>query len=381
MAEIRVQLNREVLQWAIERSGKDLRSKFKQLDRWLTGEAQPTLRQLEAFAKAANVPFGYLFLKRPPEERLPIPHFRTLPQPPGRGPSPDLLETVYTMQQRQAWMRDYLIEEGHEPLPFVGSSSIHDDPRTVAQRIREQLGIGPQWASTHQTWTEALRALREKAEKIGILVVTSSIVGNNPHRKLDVGEFRGFVLVDEYAPLIFINSSDSKAAQMFTLAHELAHLWLGSSAVFDLRNLQPAADETEQACNRIAAEFLVPEEELRRFWNENRYRVEGFQPFAHHFKVSEIVIARRALDLNLISREEFLVFYEEHQSKERTTIGGREGGNFYAMQILRLGRRFAEAVVRATLEGRLLYRDAYRLTGLHGKTFEQFAKYLMGGRV
>jgi Zn-dependent peptidase ImmA (M78 family) len=369
MAGIRVQPNPAVLTWAVKRSKMNLRSKFKQLDRWLTGKEKPTLRQLEEFAKTANVPFGY------------IPHFRTLTQQPEERPSPDLLETIYTMQRRQAWMRDYLIEQGHEPLPFVGSSSTRDDPHTVAQRIRKQLGIGPQWATSHQRWTDALQALRDKAEEVGILIVISSIVGNNTRRKLDVGEFRGFVLVDEYAPLIFINGADGKAAQMFTLAHELAHIWLGSSAAFDLQDLLPAANEVEQACNRIAAEFLVPEEELQRTWNESRYPAEGFQPFAHQFKVSEIVIARRALDLNLISREEFFAFYEKYRRGERATIGRQEGGNFYAMQTLRLGRRFAETVVHAVREGRLLYRDAYRLTGLHGRTFEQLAQHLTGGGV
>ncbi|RCK72535.1 MAG: HigA protein (antitoxin to HigB) [Anaerolineae bacterium] len=381
MASIKVQPNVEVLSWAINRSKVDLRSKFKQLDRWLKGEAQPTLSQLEELAKATSVPFGYFFLTQLPEEHLPIPHFRTLTQQPKETPSPEMLDTIYIMRQRQEWMRDYLLEQGHEPLPFVRSISMRDDPCTIAQRIREQLGIDSQWAATHQTWINALQALREKTEDVGILVVTNSIVGNNPYRKLDVDEFRGFVLVDEFAPLVFINGADGKAAQMFTLAHELAHIWLGTSAAFDLRNLLPAADEIEQACNRIAAEFLVPEEDLRRFWNESIYQREGFQPFARQFKVSEIVVARRALDLNLISREVFFAFYKEYQSRERSTIGGKGGGNFYSMQTLRLGRLFAWTVVSAVREGRLLYRDAYRLTGLYGKTFEQFAEHLTGGRV
>ena len=124
-----------------------------------------------------------------------------------------------------------------------------------------------------------------------------------------MSEFPGFVLVDEYAPLVFLNGADGKAAQMFTLAHELAHVWLGSSAVFDLRELQPAADEVEQACNRVAAEFLVPGDEMREVWSSVRYESERFQQIARRFKVSELVAARRALDLRLITRNEFLEFY------------------------------------------------------------------------
>ncbi|GIV50096.1 MAG: hypothetical protein KatS3mg038_0617 [Candidatus Kapaibacterium sp.] len=133
---------------------------------------------------------------------------------------------------------------------------------------------------------------REKAEAAGILVVTSGVVGNNTQRKLSVEEFRGFVLVDEYAPLVFINSADGKAAQMFTLAHELAHVWVGESAAFDLRNLQPATNKLEQTCNRIAAEFLVPENSLRAFWSKAQQDPRPFQAIARHFKVSEIVAAR-----------------------------------------------------------------------------------------
>lgn len=380
MASVRVKIEPKVLEWAVERAGVDLRNRFPRLDDWLSGAAQPTLRQLEDFARAASVPFGYLFLPEPPEESLPIPHFRTLTDRQAERPSPDLLETIHLMQRRQGWMREYLIEQGHEPLPFVGLAGVRDNPRQVAQRIRETLVLSDAWASNRRTWTDALRGLQERAEDAGILVVTSSIVGNNTRRKLDVEEFRGFVLVDEYAPLVFLNGADGKAAQMFTLAHELAHVWLGSSASFDLRDLQPAPDKTEEACNRIAAEFLVPADSLQSFWRAIWRQPDRFQAIARQFKVSEIVAARRALDLELISRDEFFTFYEEYQRRERTQGRGGEGGDFYATQRLRLGRRFGEAVVRAVREGRLLYSEAYRLTGLYGRTFDSFAESVLRER-
>nr|BAL56841.1 hypothetical conserved protein [uncultured Acetothermia bacterium] len=246
--------------------------------------------------------------------------------------------------------------------------------------MREVLGLNAEWVANQRTWTDALRALQERAEAVGIFVVTSSVVGNNTRRKLSVEEFRGFVLVDEYAPLVFINGADGKAAQMFTLAHELAHVWLGKSAAFDLRNLQPASDKLEQTCNRIAAEFLVPEDSLRDFWPEARQQPDPFQAIARRFKVSEIVAARRALDLRLITRDDFFAFYEDYQRREReASASGEEGGNFYATQTMRLGRRFAQTVIQAVREGALLYHEAYRLTGLYGRTFERFEKHLRGG--
>ena len=286
----RVPVSRPVLRWALERSGRDpasLRKKLPSLPEWLEGQSQPTLRQLEAFARATSTPLGYLFLAQPPDERLPIPHFRTVRDRHPRRPSPDLLDTVQTMQRRQAWMREHLIDEGNEPLPFVRSATLREEPRSLAEKIRHTLGLEEKWAAQEATWTDALRKLRERIEAALILVVVNGIVGNNTHRKLNPEEFRGFVLVDEYAPLVFVNGTDSKAAQMFTLAHELAHLWFGSSAAFDLRELQPADDETERMCNRTAAEFLVPEQELRESWDAARRDPNRYQALARRFKVSE----------------------------------------------------------------------------------------------
>ncbi|BCW92317.1 MAG: DNA-binding protein [Thermoanaerobaculum sp.] len=373
----RVEVNPRLLRWAVDRSGRAaaVEHKFPKLRQWLEGASAPTLRQLEAFARETATPFGYLFLKEPPEEALPIPHFRTVRDQLPRRPSPDLLETVYTLQRRQAWLREYLENRGEEPLAFVRSASKRESPTAVAARMREVLGLQPDWARSHPTWTQALADLRDRMEDIGITVVVSGIVGNNTRRKLDPAEFRGFVLVDEYAPFVFVNGADGKAAQMFTLAHELAHVWLGSSAAFDLRDLQPALDEIEEACNRIAAEFLVAEAEFRQAWPSARGEAEPFQALARRFKVSELVVARRALDLGLVSRDQFYEFYEAYSADERRRAARRaEGGNFYATQSLRLGRRFAEAIVRATKEGIVSYGEAYRLTGLYGHAFELCAR-------
>lgn len=380
---MRVSVSAAVLRWALERSGKQavLEKKFPKLSQWLAGKAEPTLRQLEEFARATSVPFGYLFLPEPPEEHLPIPFFRTLRDDSMLQPSPNFLELVQTMEYRQAWMRDYLIEEGYEPLEFVGSARKVDAPEYVAEQIRSTLGLKKNWAEEQSTWTAALRELQEKMEETGILVVVSSVVGNNTHRKLNPEEFRGFVLIDRYVPLVFINGADSKAAQMFTLAHELAHVWLGQSAAFDLRELQPASNEIEQVCNQIAAEFLVPTRELKQFWLSIVDEHDRFEVVARKFKVSRIVAARRALDLGLITKEEFLEFYREYQRKEWKAARYYKGGDFYALQTMRIGRRFAEAVIRAVREGKLLYKEAYRLTGLYGRTFERFAEHILTGGV
>ena len=381
----RVAINEGVLRWAIDRSGLTqdrLQTKFPKIGQWVAGESHPTRRQLESLAKATLTPFGFFFLSEPPKVRLPIPHFRTLGDKTPGSPSPDLIDTIQLMQQRQEWMREFLIEEGQEPLLIAWSAQPDAPPESVADHIRHALRLNEGWAAQQRTWEDALSVLRQAMEDAGIIVIVNGVVGNNTHRKLNPSEFRGFVLVDKFAPLLFVNGADAKAAQMFTLAHELAHVFFGSSAAFDLREMQPADDPVEQACNRLAAEFLVPERELRQVWPSFKTNLEPFQTIAHQFKVSTLVAARRALDLQLIKREAFSEFYHAYKQDERLKAARRTGGgDFYANQNLRIGRRFASAVARAAIEGKLLYSEAYRLTGLYGSTYDSYVKYLkIGGR-
>ncbi len=374
----RIALSKAVLEWALRRRGltiAKLRPKFPKIQEWVEGSSNPTLKQVETLAKLTNTPFGYFFLDTPPAETLPIPHFRTQDDKRPHGPSLELLDTIQQMQQRQDWLREYLVKHGEEPVGFVGKSSTNSSPTEIAARIRQSLKLETNWAAKHRNWSEALQALREAMEDAGILVFVNGIVGNNTHRKLAVEEFRGFVLVDTYAPLVFINGADGKAAQMFTLAHELAHVFLGSSAAFDLRDMQAASDPIEQACNKVAAEFLVPERDLRAFWPSVKGNPEPFQAVARNFKVSAIVAARRGLDIGLITRDEFYDFYKAYLNDEdRAKARASSGGDFYASQNLRVGRRFGETVARAVREGTLLYSEAYRLTGLHGASFKKFAE-------
>ena len=362
----------ELIRWAIERSGlaqAELVKKFPHLEDWIAREREPTVRQLESFAKTTMTPFGFLLLDTPPSERISIPDFRTVGDTPIDRPSPNLIETIQTMQRRQAWMRDVLVEEGQDAYHYVGSGQKTQNFKSLAQKIRQILELDADWAEPLATWEEALRILRNSIERIGILVFSSSVVGLNNHRPLNPEEFRGFVLTDLYAPLIFVNSADSKSAQMFTLAHELVHVWLGRDALFNLVNMMPSNDETEQFCNRVAAEFLIPGYKLTERWDEAKATAQPFQTIAKWFKVSPVVAARRALDLRLITKPEFFQFYEKDKNdwRHRKTEQRRKGGgDFYRNQDVRLGRRFANAVVRAAREGRIMYRDAYRLTDCPG---------------
>jgi Zn-dependent peptidase ImmA (M78 family) len=384
MAET-VPIKPDLIRWALDRSGLPLavlQAAFPKLEGWLEGEEHPTYKQLEQFAHKTMTPLGYLYLDEPPDERLGIPDFRTIGDAPMKRPSPNLLETIQVMKRRQTWMRDYLIEEGQPPLDFVGGSKQTRNVISLAARIREKLGLDPDWAEVHATWEAALGTFRKAAERIGILVSSSAVVGLNNHRPLDPQEFRGFVLCDEYAPLVFVNGADSKSARMFTLAHELAHVWLGKDGLFNLIKMMPHQDETERLCNQVAAELLVPAHKLSERWEEASVTVKPFHTVARWFKVSPVVAARRALDLQLISKAQFFAFYEEDQKEwgrkkaDQKKKEKKGSPNFYDVQDVRLGKRFAYAIICAVRSDRLPFREAYQLTDLKGETFDRYANLL-----
>jgi len=361
---VKVEVKKEILLWAWFRAGCD-EGIFSQIENWLSGQKKPTIKQLADFSRKVHLPFGYFFLDEPLEERVPIPYFRTE----GKDKiSLNVRDTIKLLQNRQEWLREYLKKSEYKPLNFVGKFRDTNDHKKIVEDIRKTLELPENWASEFKSWRETLEGLCSRIEELDILVVFNSIVGNNPHRHIEVEECRGFILVDEYAPFMFINNKDAKSAQLFTIVHELAHIWIAQSAGFDLRNLLPADDPKEKFCDKVTAEFLVPEKLFNKKWNE----FKDFEKLSKFFKVSQIVIARRALDLGKITKSEFFDFYNLYREQEYAQRKQTGGSSFYSTQKKRLSLRFVKFVYQAVKEGKLLYRDAYDLTGLKGKSYQKF---------
>jgi Zn-dependent peptidase ImmA (M78 family) len=225
------------------------------LTEWMSGEKEPTIKQLEAFAKSVNVPFGYLFLEKTPKEEVPFPMFR-------------------------------------------------------------------------------------------------GEAGRSDHFDLNVYDT--------------VNSGDAPTAQLFTLVHETVHLMLGISAGHAEADTL-CHDANEKYCDMVAAEFLVPAAELRSVWNGD------IKDTARKFRVSELVVARRAHDMGLLTNDEYNAFWMEYRKrplKKKERESG--GGNFYRTSVKRVGRLFAIHVKNAVADRQLSYLDAYRLTGLYGNTYTHF---------
>ncbi len=365
-----IDINVDMITWAIARAGYDLHeflTSSPKIKDWIEEEKTPTVKQLEKFSRKVHIPFGYLLLKKPPIEKLPIPFFRT--NNTDEPVSLNVYDTILLMQKRQLWLREYLKDSGFDSHNYVGKYHVDSNPIEIVADIRKTLGLKTDWARSYATWGKSLDFLSQKVEEIGIILTFNSVVGNNTTRPIAVDECRGFVLVDKISPFMFINTADGKAAQMFTIVHELAHIWTGQSAGFDFRKLQPANEPIEILCDKVAAEFLVPEDEFIYEWNKE----PDFKRIARIFKVSPIVIARRALDIGKISKPEFFAFYNDYINKfyiKKDQQSG--GGDFYATAKKRISLSFAGHVNHAVKTNKLLYREANSLTGLKGDTYQNF---------
>ncbi len=378
---MKVTVQPRVLEWARQRAAltegelaKKLGAKEEQIEQW-EDDGTLTYKRIEKLAKATRVPFGYLFLSEPPKEKLPVTDFRTVGSNGENEPSPELLDVIYDAMRKQNWYRDHLLEMEADPLPFIGSTTLKTSPLQLALKIRKKFRLATSLRSTAKNWEEALNFMFRHCEEEGVLVLRSGVASGNPHRPLEISEFRGFALSDPYAPLIFINSKDAPAAQMFTLIHELVHLWLGVSGVSNLEKTYAQNQKIEQFCNQTAAEILVPLSELKEVVQEVGTETSTLRK---HFKVSLLVIFRRLKDLGVLSEAEFKKRYkaevDEFQKKRSKQKGG---GDYYATQKVRVSPSFARALIGSTLEGKTPYREAFGLLGVKKtETFKKFASEL-----
>ena len=362
----RPQVKPELFRWARERAGFEpaqLSRRFPSLARWERGQRVASLKSIERFARAVYVPVELLFLAQPPVERLSIPDRRGSDNERLGRPSPDLLETIDVCQKRQAWYRE-LVRAGVEAPPnLAGALKMRADIVAAAAGIREALGLTLETQRKPPTWIDALRRLSERIEALGILVMCSSVVLNNNRRRLRPEEFRGFTLADPLAPLLFVNAAETKAGQMFTLAHQLAHAWLGQSGVCDAQVGVVSGERGEDWCDQVAAEILVPLEAFRAEARQEVERRDEVIRLTRRFKVSPVVVLRRMHDAGALAAEDLSREVQEETDRLRAMPKGR-GGNFYLSLGVRVSKRFARALVASEADGRASSADALRLLGL-----------------
>lgn len=378
-------VNPDILRWARERSylGVEMLAhkigiRVDKILAWEMGEALPTFKQAQKLAHTVHIPFGYLFLPIPPVETIPIPDLRTIGDFTLGKASPEFRDLIGDVMRKRDWFVEYLRKQESDPILFIGKFNLGTPYKEVASDISKTLGIDVQLRQRSGNWEDFLRTIIAQAEKCGIWIMRSGIVGSNTHRPLLVDEFRGFAISEKLAPLVFINGKDAKAAQIFTYAHELAHLWLGESGISNISlgvEDSHVSNKVEKFCNQVAVELLVPESQFLENWDLIQDIEENSDRLARYFRVSTVVIARRALNLNLIDWAGYWNFYESQRDKwTRAREDSEGGGDFYRTLKTRNGVRFSRAVLSSAYEGKLLFREAAALLGTSVGNLDHYAK-------
>ncbi len=375
---VRVPVKPHLLDWALDRiaNPEDVFESIPQLSKWLAGDLLPTMNQLTQFASKTKTPFGYLLLDEPPSIKLPIKDFRDGFNRRGvSGPSPDLLAVVNQSIRRQDWYRDYALDNGADSLGFVGIAQ-NMQPDEAATQMRATLNF--EIDDRRGSWSDQRRHLLQAFEESGGLTVATSMVENNNRRMLDPDEFRGFSLVDPIAPLVFVNTAQTMNGQIFTLAHEFAHIWKGIGGV-SLESIQDTPQSSiEKWCNRVASEFLVPAIDLRSRVEQlaDKNLEEKLDALAKVYRCGTLVILMALNRIGILESKDFDAVYSREVERLKELAGknkGKPGGTYWANQPHRIGRRLSRALVNDAAEGRTGFSEIISLSSL--KSASNFDKY------
>ena len=382
-----------VLQWARESArmteeiaASKVSVSVEKLKQWEEGKDQPTIHQAQLLAKAYKRPFALFFLPEIPRDFQPLQDFRST--------GSKLLTTssifiIREVQQKQAWISDINKENNEDKLSFVGRFSMNDDPAIVARDILNMLGINPLYYRTGNPIKEWINA----AEANGIFVSRTSFI--NSHLTLDSDELQGFAISDPYAPFVFVNSDDWNAPQLFTLVHELAHIWIAETGISndvepEIRNNQKH-HPVELFCNEVAANALMPAEFLDGLDATTYSNAKVLFKTARLLGVSSFALLVRSFNLSKISDShyhrlkqeadaEFAAFLlREAEKKIKQKDKEAPGGpSYYLLQLNRNGRLFTQTVIDSFKGGFIEPTMASQLLNVQVNKFSKLEAQLFG---
>ncbi len=378
--QVKVNISNEIIDWLMANVQIDSlpNNVSSNLKLWRAGKKTPTFNQIENASKATGVPFGYFFLQTPPTENLSLVDYRTVDSAALENPSRNLVEIIHNMELVQEWAREHLISESNSAISFVGALKRQENVQMFADSVRKILRISDGWFSKSQTTEEYFRLMRSVISNSGVIVMMSGIVGNNTRRPLDINEFRAFTLIDEFAPLIFINSNDSVNGRLFSLLHEFAHICIGENSLFNDRyGTEKKIKKTEVICNAVAAEIIAPQALFIKKWETEYHGAEAecrIQALAKFFRCGITVIARKALDNKFIDNLLYEKIAKDAAEQYNARRKKHKGGDYYRTAVSRIDKRFFEMLLESVKEGKTLYSDAFRLTNTNRRTFAEIAK-------
>lgn len=383
-----------VLKWARESArmtvetaaAKIPKLTVEKLNEWEDGTSQPTIRQAQILAKAYKRPFALFFLPEVPRDFQPLQDFR-------KSGSKELTTSsifiIREIQQKQAWISDVYSENYEEKLPFVGRFSLNSNPKDVANDILVTLGINPAKYKTDNPIREWINA----AESNGIFVSRTSFIHSK--MKLDSEELQGFAIADHFAPFVFVNSDDWNAPQLFTLVHELAHIWIAATGISN--EIEPEIANRDKFnlielfCNEVAANALIPSEIILGIDRSIFKNSQDIFKTAKNLGVSSFAFLVRALNLQLVSNSEYKVLkgqaeidYQaflrrEAEKKAALKLKQKEkpgGPNPYLLRLNKNSRLFTQVVLDALRSGFVQPTQASFLLGTPSNNFHKLEAQL-----
>lgn len=361
-------INKEIFSWAMLRTNKtqvEMLKAFPQLPLWMTNKKEPTLKQLQDFSHKLSFPFGYFFLKSIPQDEDVIPLFRKASN---EEKCIEVIDIINAIKDRQEWLSEYLKSENADKVSIVGMCKDDTDANAIISKMQSALHIESGFSLGKKYINSALSFVKGLLERAGIVIVSSGVAGNGTSRPIPVSQCRGFCLVDDYAPFIFVNSRDAQSAQLFTLVHEAAHVFTAFNAGYGYEDAiyDDIQDSKERLCDKVAANMLVPAAMIKDMWMSG---TRDTNVLAIKFHVSQAVILRRLLDEKLINKDEFYKRWETYKAMPKAIRKSSKGGNYYASQKTRIGEKLLVCLDIAIKQDKISPLDAYSLTGMKGDTF------------
>lgn len=375
----RIKIEPEIIKWAIKESGKsedEILKKFPNIVGWMNlNEKQlPTFKQAENFANYLKIPFGYLFLSAPPKKFEIGADFRSINNIFPKA-SKNLKDTIIDMTHKQNWLIEYRKSLGYEFLEINKKfKSYYNDNMNyeeIAHIVIDLIDLDHLEVEKMKNSAEYYNFFRKKFEDLGISVFQNGIVGGNTGRKLDINEFRAFVLIDEIAPVIFINNRDSVTGKIFSIVHEFTHILLGEDDI-----ITKNSDE-ETFINNITSEILAPRKYLLKNFDKNLPAINQIEELSKRLKISRVSIAIKLLKLNLITNEDFL--YIKKLTEENVTQKVSSGGNYYNSLNSRLSENFKKDVISSVESNNTSYTEGFRLLGnIKSKAYDSLKEMTYG---
>ena len=374
MSALRIDVKKDVWLWAIKESQKEdeeILNKYPKIEKWINGIEKPTFKQLEKLANFLKVSFGYFFLENPPKENVLETEFRSI-----NNKIPDisknLKDTIIEMDSKKTWISDYRKKLGWDKLEIINQFTVNkkDNIERDVKLAKELIELNEYWYKKLKKHSEAFKLIRNKFEDKGILTMKNGVVGMNTHRKLDINEFRAFMLYDDIAPLIFINNNDSLGGKIFSLIHEYFHILLEKEDII-VSEEKDINLENEKYINKMTAEFLMPKKHIEELWDNKKNKVDQIIEISKLMKVSSLALAIRLNNLTFIDNK-IVNIVREKAIKEFDIKDNNGGGDFYNTYNTRISKNFKEAVINEVESGEITYTYAFDLLGgIKGKTYDK----------